>query len=121
MVVNAAFLCLAHTLIIAMALVNGDPKYQSIRKENKLDHPVEDTLKVSRVDLSNGGGIEEHQQPQDYLSDYKSIIYDGLSPDRLICNGHNVSSKNLYLLYDAVTGLCNVITNIKVAMAKIYT
>ena len=26
--VNAAFLCLAHALIIAMALVNGDSKYK---------------------------------------------------------------------------------------------
>ena len=30
-VVKAAFLCLAHALTIAMARVNGDPKYQSYR------------------------------------------------------------------------------------------
>ena len=30
--VNAAFLCLAHVLIIAVAQINGDPKYASYRR-----------------------------------------------------------------------------------------
>ena len=32
--VKAAFLCLAHALIIAIAHVNGDPKYSSYRQGN---------------------------------------------------------------------------------------
>jgi hypothetical protein len=63
-VVKAAFLCLAHALIIAMALVNGDPKYKSYREGYGLTKPVEDLLEASGVDLSNGGGLEELQQFQ---------------------------------------------------------
>ena len=73
-VVKAAFLCLAHALIIAMARVNGDPKYQSHRDGYLLDQPVDELLKASGVDLSNGGGIEELQQFQDYLSEYKFLF-----------------------------------------------
>jgi hypothetical protein len=40
-VVKAAFLCLAHALIIAMAQVNGDPKYKSYRNGYGIDGPVE--------------------------------------------------------------------------------
>ena len=60
-VVRAAFLCLAHALIIALARVNGDSKYVSYRKGYQLDKRVEDLLKATSVDLSNGGGLEELQ------------------------------------------------------------
>jgi hypothetical protein len=46
--------------------------------------PVEELLKASGVDLSDGGDLEELQQFQKYLPDYKIIVYDGLSPDKLI-------------------------------------
>jgi hypothetical protein len=71
---------LAQALIIAMARVNGDPKYASYRDGYQLNKQVGDLLKASGVDLSNGG-LEELQQFQEYLSDYKIIVYDGLSPD----------------------------------------
>ena len=58
-----------------------------------LDLPADEVLKASGVDLSNGGGLEELQHFQDYLSDYKIIVYDGLSPDRLIFSGNSVSNK----------------------------
>jgi len=45
-------------------------------------------------------------------------VYDGLSPDRAFFSGNSVSNKILYLLYDG--GHCNVITNLKAAMAKKY-
>jgi hypothetical protein len=73
-VVNAAFLCLAHALIIGMARVNGDPKYKSYRNGYGLTKPVEDLLEASGVYLSNGRGLEEIQQFQAYLSDYKIIV-----------------------------------------------
>ena len=60
------------------------------------------------------------QQFQDYLSDYKIVVFDGLSPDRLIFSGNSDSVKKLYLLYDSDKGHYNVITNIKAAMAKKY-
>jgi hypothetical protein len=119
-VVKAAFLCLAHALIIAMARVNCDPMYKSYRKGNRLDKPVEVLLEASGVDLSNGGGLEELQQFQTYLSDYKTIVFDGLKPDRVIFSGNSVSAKKLYLLYDSDAGHYNVITDIKAAMAKRY-
>jgi hypothetical protein len=53
-VVKAVFLCLAHALIIAMARVNGDPKYKSYRNGYQLEKPVDDLLQASGVDLSNG-------------------------------------------------------------------
>jgi hypothetical protein len=119
-VVKAPVLCLAHALVIAMARVNGDPKYGSYRRGYLLDEPVDEILKASGVDLSNGGGLQELQQFQPHLSDYKVIVYDGLSPDRLIFSGNSVSTRKFYLLYDSDSGHFNVITNIKAAMAKKY-
>jgi hypothetical protein len=68
-VVKAAFLCLVHALIIAIALVNGDPKYKSYRKAYQLYKPVEDLLKPSGVNLSNSESLEKLHQFQEYLSD----------------------------------------------------
>ena len=119
-VVKAAFLYLAHSLVMAMANVNSDPKYKSYRDGYGLKKPVEELLKASGVDLPNGGGLEELQQFQDYLSDYKMFVFDGLSPDRLIFNGNSHSAKKLYFLYDSDNVHYNVITNIKAAMAKKY-
>jgi hypothetical protein len=57
-VVKGAFLCLAHALIIAMARVNNDPKYALYRHGKGLMQPVEELIKASGVDLSNGGGLK---------------------------------------------------------------
>jgi len=57
-VVKAAFLCLAHALIIAIAMVNNDSKYVSYRHGWCLEEPVEELLNSSGVDLSNGGGLK---------------------------------------------------------------
>jgi hypothetical protein len=119
-IVKAALLCLAHALVMALARVNGDPMYKSYSNGYLLDEPVECLLKASGVHLSNRGGLEELQQFQEYLSECKIIVYGGLSPDRLIFTGNSVSSKKLYLLYNADTGHYNVITNNKAAMAKRY-
>jgi hypothetical protein len=100
---------LAREIIIAMARVNNDPKYKSYR-----DGYVEELLNASGVDLSNGGGFEELQQFEQFLSDYKIIVFDGLYPDRVMCSGNSLSAKKLYLLYDRDTRRYNVITNLKV-------
>jgi len=57
-VVKAAFLCLAHAIIIAMARVNGDPKYKLYRNDRCLKEPVEKLLNASGVDLSIGGVLK---------------------------------------------------------------
>jgi len=112
-VVKAEFLCLAHALVIAMVRVNSDPKYKSYRLGRCLNKPVEDLLKASGVDLYNGGGLEELQQFQDYFSDYKIVVSDGLSPDRLIFSGNSLSAKKLYLLFYSDNGHYNVIPTLR--------
>jgi len=103
-VVKVAFMYLAHALIIAMSRVNGDPMYISYRKGRCLNQPVQDLVSASGVDLTNGGGLNELEQFQDYLSDYKIIVYDGLNPDKVIFSGNSLSNKKLYLLFDADSG-----------------
>jgi hypothetical protein len=99
---------LAHALIIAIARVNNDPKYASYKDGYGLRQPVKVLLKASGVDLSNGGGLEELQQFQQYLSDYKIIVFDRLHPDRVIFSGNSLLDKKLYLLYDRDWALqCN--------------
>ena len=58
-VVKAAFFCLGHALIFAIARVNGDPKYELYTHGRCLQKPVEDLLNGSGADLSNGGGVVE--------------------------------------------------------------
>jgi hypothetical protein len=52
---KAGFLYLAHALIIAMARVNGDPKYKSYRDGKALKQPVQNLLSGSGVDLNRAG------------------------------------------------------------------
>ena len=117
---KAAMYCLVHALIIAMAKVNGDPKYPLYRDGKGLKKHVEDLLKACRFNLRNAGGFKKLQPFQEYLLDYKIIVYDGLSPDSVMCSGNSVSAKNLYLLYEAKDKHYKVITNLKAAMAKRY-
>ena len=119
-VVKTAFLCMAHGLVIAIANVNGDQKYKSYRNGRCLYKHVEDFLKASSVDLSNIGSFEELQQFQEYLSGYKILVFDALSPHRLLFSGNSLRAKELYLLYDPNNVHYNVITNINAAMAKRY-
>ena len=79
MTVKAAMYCLVHVFIIPMARVNGDRKYKSYRNVRAMKKPVEDLLKTSGGNLCNAGGFKELQQFQEYLSDYKIIVYDGLT------------------------------------------
>jgi hypothetical protein len=104
---KAAVLCLANALIIAIARVNNDPKYASYRDGYGLRQHVEDLLKASGFDLSNGGGLEEIQQFQQCLSDYKIIVFDGLHVDRVMFSRNSLSDKKLYLLYDRDSLQCN--------------
>jgi len=109
---------LAHALIIAMARVNGYPKYKSYKNGRGLKQPVQDLLTASGVNLNKGGVFKELEQFQNYLSDHKIIVYDGLSPDGVLFGGNSLSNKKLYLLYEG--GNYIVITNLKGAMAKRY-
>ena len=89
--IKATFFCLAHALIIGMARMNGHPKYKSYRNGRGMKQSVEDFLNSSGIKLRNAGGVEELRQFQEYLSDYKIIVYDGFSPDRVMFSGNSVS------------------------------
>ena len=80
-VLQGTSLCLAQALVIAMAQANGDPEYKAYRNGNRLEKPVKELLRASGVDLSDRGGVEELTQFQEFLSGFKIIVYDGLSPD----------------------------------------
>jgi hypothetical protein len=116
--VMAGSLCLTHALIIAMAKVNGDPNYKSYRDGYCLKQHVQYLLSVSGVKLTNGRGLKELKQFQNYFSDYKIIVYDSLCTDRALSCVNSLSNKKLYLLYDS--GHYNIITNLKATMTKRY-
>ena len=116
--VKATFLCLVHALNIAMGKVNGDPKYKSYRNGRCLKHAVQYLLSAFGDKLTNSRGSKELEQFQNYLWNYKIIVYDGLSSDGDIFSGNYISNKKLYLLYDS--GHYNVITNLKAAILKRY-
>jgi len=118
--VKAALNCLAYALIIAMARVTGDPTYQSYKDGKGLKKPVEDLLKASGADLSNGGGFEELRRFQDHLSDNQIIVFDDLNTDRFMFSGNSHSAKKLHLIYDRDNEHYNVIISLKGAMAKKY-
>ena len=65
-----------------------------------MKQPVEYLLKASDVNLNNGGGLKEIEHFKIYLSGYKIIVYDDLTPDGVIFSGNSLSNKELYLLYD---------------------
>jgi len=87
--VKALLNCLAYALIIAMAQVNGDPKYQSYGNGYGFKIPVEDLLTASGVDLPNGGGFEALGLNEEHLSFYQIIVFDGLNSDRVMLSGNS--------------------------------
>ena len=114
--VKSALSCLAYALIIVLAGVSCDPKYQSYRHGYGLKTPVEDLLN----DLYDGGVIEEFWQVQDQISDYQIIVFNGLNADKVMISGNSRSAKKLHLVYNRDNEHCNVIINLKGAMAKQY-
>jgi G:T-mismatch repair DNA endonuclease (very short patch repair protein) len=112
--------CLAHAIVIAIAHVTQDPNYTSYRRGWKIKPKVDDLIAASGVNLSNGGGIPELEILQNYLADYRIVVYSGLRCENVIFDGHTNSSKRLNLLYDFDTKHFNVIVNIAGAMAKKY-
>ena len=50
------------------------------------------------MDLSNGGSPQELAQFQEYLSDYKIVVFNGLSPDKIIFTGNSVSRKIVFAI-----------------------
>ena len=112
--------CLAHALLIAIAITDGHPNYQSFRKGNKIRPVVGSLLETTGINLTHGGGIPELIRIQEHFHEYKIVIYDSLHCDKIIYEGHVDSPKRINLLYDYVTRHYHVIRNMTGAMAKRY-
>jgi hypothetical protein len=91
--VKTAFLCLAHALFITMTKVNGYLNYALYSVGKVLNQPVQEFLSASGVKLTNGRGFNGTEQFQNIRSDYKIIVYDDLSPDRVIFSENSISTK----------------------------
>ena len=77
-------------------------------------------MKDSGVNLTNGGGFEEHRQFQEHLSNYRIIVFVGLNLDRVMFSGNSASAKKLYLLYGWDSGHYNVITTLRVLGQEVH-
>ena len=84
-----------------------------------MKEPVEDLLKASGVDLSNGAGFEEIEVSRVTfgLQNFCLMVWTWKG---LRISGNSLSDKKFYLLYNADNMHYNFITNIKAAMAKKY-
>jgi len=88
-VVTQAFKCLAYAIIVAMARVIRDPKFVSFRHGRGLKQPVEYMLKGFVFYIANGVHFEELRRFQKYLSNYRTIVFHDLNPDRNMFNGNS--------------------------------
>ena len=68
--------------------------------------------------MTNGSGLPELVKFQEHFREYKIVVYEGLSCDNIMFEGHVESNKRLNLLYDDVDSHYHVITNLTGAMAK---
>ena len=62
----------------------------------------------------------EIQQFQDHFSEYKIVVYGGMSCEDIILEWKVTSDKRVNLLYDDVTRHYHVIANLTGAMSKRY-
>jgi hypothetical protein len=85
--------CLAHALVIAIARVTQDPNYIAYRKGRKIKPKVDELIAASGLNLSNGVGIPELEILQNYLDEYRIVVYSGLRCENVIFDGHTKSDK----------------------------
>jgi hypothetical protein len=60
--------CLAHALMIAIAMLNNDPNYTAYRKEWKIRPMVKQLLETTVFDLKNGARIPDLTRFQDIFA-----------------------------------------------------
>jgi hypothetical protein len=113
--------CLAHALIIAIAKLNNDPDYESFRKGYKKILPnVQHLLTATGIDLSRGGGLPELARFQEYFSEYRIVVYEGFSCNKIMYDGQTDSQRRINLIYDDVTRHYHVINSRTGAMMRDY-
>jgi len=76
--------CLAHALIIAISRVDNDAIYKAYRQGRKIRTVVQTLLKVTGIDLTNGGGIPEINRFQERFRDYKFVVFQDLGFDGIM-------------------------------------
>jgi len=112
--------CMAHALLIAIARINKDPKYESFRKGCKIRPAVQNLHETTGINLDRGEGIRELEQFQDHFKEYRIVVYANLNSEATYYDGHVDSEKRINLLYDDVEHHYRVITYLTGAMAKRY-
>jgi hypothetical protein len=110
--------CLTHALIIAIAILNKDSKYESYRHGHKIRPEVQNLLQVTGINLDQGGGIRELERFQEHFNEYRIVVFSGLNCDTIYFYGQVQTEKRINLFYDEVEHHYHVITNVTGAMAK---
>ena len=91
MEVKAEQKCLAHALVIAIAKVVNDSNYKVYRQGRKIQPVVQTLLQATGIDLSTGADIPELVRFQEYVREYKIVVYHDISCEE--CNRHFGSRK----------------------------
>jgi hypothetical protein len=111
--------CLAHAMVIAISRLENDKNYKSYRQGRKILPKVDNLLKATGVDLSEGGGLPELEMFQLYFRDrYKIVVYTGLNCDSIMYEGRVDAPKRINLLYDADEKYFHIITRLTGALVK---
>jgi len=118
--VKAKSNCLAHALVIAKAIVDGDPNYESYRHGYKLRPLVDRLLETTGMNLSAGGGVPELMRFQEHFNEYRIVVFGGLNCEGIYFDGQVESEKRINLVYDAVTRHYHVTNTLTGAMARQY-
>ena len=111
---NSDNLCLPRALIVAIAHLNKDPEFNKVRRDIGKIQTIKtlELFNASGISISeDGAGIPELQQFQDYLKDYKIVVYSyGTKGRDVIFEGDNDCNRRLNLLhhdkhYNVITSL----------------
>jgi hypothetical protein len=120
--VNAEENCLAHAIVLATAKLNNHPNYESFRKGCLILPHVRRLLTNTGIDLIRGGGLPELAMFQQYLTDYRIVVYEGFDSKRIMFDGQNAGSTKprINLLNDDITRHYHVINNLTGATIQEY-
>jgi hypothetical protein len=95
--------CLSHALIIAIAKVINDPNYKAYIQGLKIHPAVDRLLKMTGIDLKDGGGNPELVRFQEHFKEYRIVVYGGWNCEDIVFDGQVESEKRLNLLFDDVS------------------
>ena len=90
----------------------------SYRDGWKIGPVVQRLLETTGINLDRGGRIEELTRFQEYIKEYRIVVFSGLNCEDIMFDGQVKTEKRLNLIYDDVARHYHVIVNITGAMAK---